>query len=76
MFKSSEKLWKSFSSNEGFEINLQCDMEIFGKYSDDRYEQRGYITYERLYEDNLNSNCQNKVLRSLISTEEVSLYKR
>ena len=73
---ASEKLWKSFSSKESFETNLKCDLEIFGEYVDNRYEQRGNISYEQLYEDNLNLECQNIVLRNVSHTEEVTLYKR
>ena len=73
---ASEKLWKSFSTKEGFETNLKCDLEIFGEYVDYRYEQRGNISYEQLYEDNLNLECQNIVLRNVSHTDKVTLYKR
>jgi len=51
-------------------------MEIFGKYNDDRYEERGEISYKRLYQDNLNSECQNIVVPYLSGNEKAYLYKR
>ena len=75
-YNSTEKLWRKFSSKEGFETNSQCHMNIFNKYSDDRYEKKGSISYVKLYEDNLNSECQNLILNDIIVTAEVSLYKR
>jgi len=75
-YNATEKLWKKFSSKEGFDTNLQCDMEIFGKYSDDRYEERGEISYKRLYQDNLNPESQNIVVPNLVGNELVHLYKR
>ena len=75
-YNTSEKLWRSYSSKEGFKTNLQCDMEIFGKYNDDRYEERGEISYKRLYQDNLNSECQNIVVPYLSGNEKAYLYKR
>jgi len=53
-YNSTEKLWRQFSSEEGFKTHLKCEFEVFGKYNDDRYEERGSITYKRLYLDNLN----------------------
>ena len=75
-YNSTEKLWRKFSSKEGFETNLQCHMEIFKKDSDDRYENRGNISYKQLYKDNLNSESQNIVLYYLKGDELVHLYKR
>jgi hypothetical protein len=75
-YNATEKLWRKFSSKEGFDTNLQCDMEIFGKYSDDRYEERGEISYKRLYQDNLNPESQNIVVPNLVGNELVHLYKR
>ena len=51
-------------------------MEIFKKDSDDRYENRGNISYKQLYKDNLNSESQNIVLYYLKGDELVNLYKR
>ena len=70
------KNYEKFSSEEGFETNLQCHMNIFDKYYDDRYEQRGSISYIQLYEDNLNSECQKLLLNNIIVSDKVPLYKR
>ena len=75
-YNATEKLWRKYSSKEGFETNLKCDMEIFGKYNDDRYEERGEISYKRLYQDNLNSECQSIVVPNLSGNEMAHLYKR
>ena len=51
-------------------------MEVFGKYNDERYENKGNISYKRLYEDNLNSYSREMIFSELTGNEEVSLYKR
>ena len=43
-YNSTEKLWRRFSSEEGFETNLQCHMKVFDKYYDDRYEKKESIS--------------------------------
>ena len=45
---------KKFDFKEAVETNLKCDNDVFGKYNDDKYENKGNISYKRLYEDNLN----------------------
>ena len=75
-YNSTEKLWRRFSSEEGFQTNLECHIEIFDKYYDDRYEKKESISYKQLYEDNLSPECQNLVLNYLTDSEKVSLYKR
>ena len=75
-YNSTEKLWRQFSSEEGFKTHLKCEFEVFGKYNDDRYEERGSISYERIYYDNLNKECQNLVMNQLTGIEKVHLYKR
>ena len=75
-YNVTEKLWQRFNSEEGFYSHLQCTYGVFGKYSDDRYEARGDISYLRLYQDNLNQECQKVVLSSLSGYEKVHLYKR
>ena len=44
-YNSTEKLWRQFNSEEGFDTHLKCEFEVFGKYNDDRYEERGEISY-------------------------------
>ena len=75
-YNSNGKLWRKFDSLEAVDTHLQCEFEIFGKYSDDRYEQRGNITYKTLYNDNLNFECQLLVLDDIQGDEVVYLYKR
>ena len=75
-YNMTEKLWKRFHSQEGFLSHLKCEYEVFGKMSDERYEDKGAITYKKLYLDNLNGECVNMVLNSPLSNEEVHLYQR
>jgi hypothetical protein len=42
-YNSTEKLWRKFDSKEATETHLQCEFEVFGRYSDERYEQKGNI---------------------------------
>ena len=46
------------------------------KKNDDRYEERGTITYRRLYRDNLNTESKDLVLDNIKGDETVSLYRR
>ena len=71
-----EKLWKKFADEEAVDTYLKCDMEVYSKYNDDRYENKGNITYKKLYEDNLNQRCKDIILNHLNSDEKVSLYQR
>ena len=75
-YNSTEKLWKQFSKEEGFKTHLQCEFEVFGNYEEKRYEERGSITYKRLYLDNLNSECQNLIIKDVNDKKIVHLYKR
>ena len=49
----NEKLWRKFDSDEVADSHLSCKFEVLGKLNDDRYENKGSITYKKLYEDNL-----------------------
>ena len=75
-YYSLEKLWKKFNPNEAVETHLKCDIDIFGKNNDDRYENKGNISYKKLYEDNLNKESKNMILKYLNGEENVSLYER
>ena len=75
-YYSLEKLWKKFYSKEAVKTHLKCDIDIFGKNNDDRYENKGNISYKRLYEDNLNENCKNMIIWLINDGENVSLYQR
>ena len=75
-YNTLEKLWTKFYGDEADETHLKCDLKIFDKYDDDRYEKRGSITYKKIYEDNLDSENRNKVLKNIKGDERVFLYKR
>ena len=70
-----EKLWRKFDSCEIADSHLKCKLEVFGKLTDDRYENKGSITYKMLYKDNLPINSKTLLLDK-IKDEKVSLYKR
>ena len=75
-YDPNEKLWYKFTLFEASENHTICsNMQIFGKYSDDRFIRKEDITYKRLYTDNLNSKSKEVVMYK-ISYETVSLYKR
>ena len=74
-YRIDEKLWRKFMYSEVGDFHLECQLEIFDKITDDRYENKGDITYLKLYEDNLPKNTQN-LLKKEIKDEKVSLYKR
>ena len=74
-YRLNEKLWRQFDSDEAGEEHLKCELEIFGKLNDDRYENKGDITYRQLYIDNL-SNENFNLIKDDLDGEKVSLYKR
>ena len=76
-YRLNEKKWRTFLFEEAGKEHLKCELEVFGKFEDDRYSQRGDITYYKLYEDNLGHNFnrfddEKEELQKL----NVSLYKR
>ena len=74
-YRLNEKLWKIFDYDEAGYEDLKCDLQIFGKFTDDRYDNKGSITYHKLYEDNLSIESQD-LLFDDIKDEYVSLYIR
>ena len=74
-YKLSEKLWRKFDSKEAGKEHLKCEVEIFGKYTDDRYDEKGNIRYRKIYEDNLSKTNQDLVFDD-IKDESVTLYSR
>ena len=64
-YKLSEKLWKKFYSKELTQEHLKCDLDIFGKLNDDRYDNKGNIAYKKIYEDNLSSGNQYLILDNI-----------
>ena len=74
-YRHNEKLWKKFSSEEASEEHLKCELEIFGETTDNRYQRKGNITYNKLYE--IFSSESKEILKGKISNDEyVSLYIR
>ena len=75
-YNSTEKLWNAFDYYEEVKTHLKCEFEIFGKYEEDRYEERGNITYMKLYQDNLNKEILRAIWNSLNVYDKLHLYKR
>ena len=75
-YRLSEKLWRKFDSDEAGDEHLKCELEIFGKLTDDRYSQKGGITYRKLYEYNLSPTNQHLIFDDLDPNLKVSLYSR
>ena len=77
-YKNDERLWRHFSSEEAVYTNNVCtnSYQTFGVYIDDRYEERGSITYYKLYEDNLSPQNKELVTSNMYGNEIVNLYKR
>ena len=74
-YAAKDYLWRKFLSDEAVGTKLECSLEIFGKKIDDRYENKGTITYKRVYEDNLPSESKKEMLEK-VGNQQVSLYKR
>ena len=74
-YAAKDYLWRKFLSDEAVGTKLECSLEIFGKKIDDRYENKGAITYKRVYEDNLPSESKSEMLKK-VGNQKVSLYKR
>ena len=75
-YRLGEKLWRKFDSDEAGDEHLKCELEIFGKFNDDRYKRKGDITYRKLYEYNLSPTNQQLIFDDLDSNLKVSLYSR
>ncbi len=75
-YDDNETLWRKFSSKETVASHLTCTkIKILNKGSDDRYKARGYITYKRLYQDNLSSRAKDKIMND-VGYEVLYLYTR
>ena len=77
-YNPNKKLWKKFFDNEVEYSHTKCELEIFGKSTDDRYIERGEINYYRIYQDNLDYNIRSLIndKRKELKSNYVSLYKR
>ena len=75
-YNSTEKLWKSFSYSEVDETHLNCTIKVFDKNNDDRFLEKGNITYKKLYEDNLDEKLRKEIIVRMKGNESVYLYKR
>jgi uncharacterized membrane protein len=67
---------ENFISDEVASTKLECNIEIFRKLKDDRYENKGDITYKQIYKENLPTKSQDLILKEIKNDEKVSLYKR
>ena len=74
-YKSNEKLWKKFHEGEWADEHLECDVEIFGKKTDSRYINRGSVTYDEIYKQNLDPLYYEK-LKDKVGNDKVTLYSR
>ena len=74
-YKSNEKLWKKFHEGEWADEHLECDVEIFGKKTDSRYINRGSVTYDEIYKQNLDPLYYEK-LKNKVGDNKVTLYSR
>ena len=77
-YRLNEKLWQKFVSEEAGDEHLKCELEIFGKLTEERFEPKGQISYDRLYQDNLGSNYDElfSKLKIKLSNNKVTLYVR
>ena len=77
-YRINEKLWQKFVPEEVGDEHLKCELEIFGKLTDERFKPQGQITYDQLYKDNLGSNYDDlfKNVQSKLSNNKVTLYVR
>ena len=75
-YRLNERLWRKFDPDEAGQENLQCKLEIFGKFTDDRYKNKGNITYKELYEDNLTTEILDLIIGNIFGEPNVSLYSR
>ena len=76
-YQSTEKLWRQYSSIETDENHLKCtNIQINGKYNDDRFLLRGETTYKKIYDENLDEKVKNFVFNNSIGNDSVFLYKR
>ena len=77
-YRLNEKLWQKFVSEEAGDEHLKCELEIFGKLTDERFKPQGHITYDQLYRDNLGSNYDDLFsnVKYKLSNNKVSLYVR
>ena len=75
-YRLNEKLWRKIIFSEVGEEHLECELEIFDKLKDDRYERKGDITYDQLYKDNLGNNYNLFIEKEELKNQKVSLYTR
>ena len=75
-YNINEKLWRKFNKKEGVKEHLECELEIFGNYIDDKYKWKGSLTYLQLYKDNLSEDSFNLVCNDINDDQYVSLYTR
>ena len=76
-YQPNEKLWRAFSPLEVEQTHLKCkNIQIFEKYNDYRYIEKGKITYKKLYEDNYINYIVPNITNNISNKDTVHLYKR
>ena len=75
-YRINELLSRKFYEEETYDTHLKCELEVFGKFNDDRYIKKENFYYQTLYEDNLPSEIKDKIINEIKNNETVSLYKR
>jgi hypothetical protein len=74
-YKSGEKLWRKFIDDEYADEHLECEVQVFGKLTDDRYINRGSVTYDEIYHENLDQEYYD-MMKNKLGDYKVSLYSR
>ena len=75
-YNINEKLWRSFLLKEVEGSHLECELEVFGKKSEDRYKNIGDISYYKIYKDNIDNEYLTLLPEWDLKAESLSLYKR
>ena len=75
-YNLNEQLWRKFNDDEAGDEHLKCDLEIFGKKTDERYEKVGEISYKKIYDDNLIDGKSRDLFNDIDPSKKLSLYKR
>ena len=75
-YKIEEKLWRSFIEEEVEKSHLECELEILGRKTDERYQKKGYISYFDFYNGNLDYESLGYFSWDQLKNEYLFLYKR
>ena len=67
--------WRKFIDDEYADEHLECEVQVFGKLADDRYINRGSVTYDEIYHENLDQEYYD-MMKNKLGDYKVSLYSR